>query len=144
MGKFLTVLTLMTLAIAFTSCSSDDKESIELSAKINGVTKKFKNIVVNEVEYVGYSDYVINAVQSDNAAATLQIKLGKEVLGTESIYYIQYYNGENYFSLSSPEINSNITESSGAKIKGNFSAVLLNNNGMGSVNITEGMIDVKH
>jgi hypothetical protein len=144
MKKLFTLLTLLSFTIIFNSCSSDDDESVELSAKINGVTKKFTNVTVTEEAFDGYSDYVIKAKQADNALATIEISLGKELLGTESIYFVQYYNGENYFQLSSPDIVSNVTESSGAKIKGSFSGILLNDNGMGSVAVSEGIIDVKH
>lgn len=143
MRKFLTLLTLIVVAVGISSCSSDDKPDTGLSAKIDGVSKKFINVTVTEEEYDEYSDYIVTAIQSDDPSKSIQISLGKDFIGTESIYYIQYFDGENYYQLSSPDIVSNVTESSNTKVKATFSGILVSDVGMGNVAVTDGTIDVK-
>ena len=143
MRKLLTLLTLIVVAIGISSCSSDDKPDTGLSAKIDGVSKKFINVTVTEEEYDEYSDYIVTAIQSDDPAKSIQISLGKDLIGTESIYFVQYFDGENYYQLSSPDIVSNVTESSNTKVKATFSGILVSDVGMGNVAVTHGTIDVK-
>jgi hypothetical protein len=143
MKNFFTILTFVAFALSFTACSSDgDSKKSGLTARINGVDRTFTNIEVTEEDYGEYSDYIIEAVQSDDATKTLTIKLGKESLGTDSIYYIQYLDGTTFYQVSNPQITSNVTESSASKIKATFSGIL-NDGGSGNVNIANGVIDLK-
>ena len=143
MKNFFTILTFVAFAFSITACSSDgDSKKSGLTARINGVDRTFTNIEVTEEDYGEYSDYIIEAVQSDDATKTLTIKLGKESLGTDSIYYIQYLDGTTFYQVSNPQITSNVTESSASKIKATFSGIL-NDGGSGNVNIANGVIDLK-
>jgi hypothetical protein len=113
-----------------------------LTARINGVERTFNTIEVTEEVYDEYTDYIIDAVQSDDVTKSITISLGKGSLGTDSIYFIQYYDGTTFYQLSSPQITSNVTESSDSKIKATFSGIL-NDGGSGNVNIANGVIDLK-
>ena len=125
MKNFFTILTFVAFAFSITACSSDgDSKKSGLTARINGVERTFNMIEVTEEDYGEYSDYIIEAVQSDDATKTLTIKLGKESLGTDSIYYIQYLDGTTFYQVSNPQITSNVTESSASKIKATFSGIL--------------------
>ena len=62
MRKLLTLLTLIVVAVGISSCSSDDKPETGLSAKIDGVSKRFINVTVTEEEYDEYSDYIVTAI----------------------------------------------------------------------------------
>ncbi len=143
MKNFFTILTFVAFAFSITACSSDgDSKKSGLTARINGVDRTFNMIEVTEEVYEEYTDYIIDAVQSDDPTKTLTISLGKESLGTDSIYFIQYYDGTTFYQLSSPQITSNVTESSASKIKATFSGIL-NDGGSGNVNIANGVIDLK-
>lgn len=143
MKNFFKILTFVAFAFSITACSSDgDSKKSGLTARINGVDRTFNMIEVTEEVYEEYTDYIIDAVQSDDPTKTLTISLGKESLGTDSIYFIQYYDGTTFYQLSSPQITSNVTESSASRIKATFSGIL-NDGGSGNVNIANGVIDLK-
>jgi len=143
MKNLFTILTFVAFAISITACSSDyDGKKSGLTARINGVERTFNTIEVTEEDFGEYTDYIIDAVQSDDVTKSITISLGKGSLGTESIYFIQYYDGTTFYQLSSPQITSNVTESSASKIKATFSGIL-NDGGSGNVNIANGVIDLK-
>lgn len=143
MKKLFCILTIVAVAFSYSSCSSDsDTKTSDMSAKINGAAKTFKNATVEEMPFDGYTDFIVNAIQSDDATKTLRISLGKEEVGTDSVYFVQYFDGENYYQTSSG-ITANITESSNTKIKGTFSGILTSEGGT-TVTITNGVINVSH
>lgn len=144
MKQIFTFLTIVAVTLSFSSCSSDDNnDSTGITVKINGVSKKFKNIEVTEEVYEDYSDYVITAEQSDDLTKTIEISLGKDLTGPDSIYYIQYYDGSEFYQSSDADINANVTESSNTRIKATFSSTLSVNEGSGTVIISSGVIDIK-
>lgn len=144
MKQIFTFLTIVAVTLSFSSCSSDDNnDSTGITVKINGVSKKFKNIEVTEEVYEDYSDYVITAEQSDDLTKTIEISLGKDLTGPDSIYYIQYYDGAEFYQSSDADINANVTESSNTRIKATFSSTLSVNEGSGTVIISGGVIDIK-
>ena len=143
MKNLFTILTIVAFGLSFTACSSDsDGKKSGLTARINGVERTFNTIEVTEEDFGEYTDYIIDAVQSDDVTKSITISLGKGSLGTDSIYFIQYYDGTTFYQLSSPQITSNVTESSDSKIKATFSGIL-NDGGSGNVNIANGVIDLK-
>lgn len=139
MRKFL--LLLIALVVA-SSCSNDDNSGSPFTAKINGVTKKFVNHQVTEVPYDDYIDYEIKATQLDDNTKELHIFLEKGGLGTNSIYFIRYKDGDDYYQLSGAGITSNVTHSSNDRIKATFSGMLQNETEL-NVQLTEGKIDIK-
>ena len=133
---------ILILAISFSCTKSDNHESAKtLSAKINGVNKFFKEINVVEEVYPDYTDYTITAKQSDDSTKEIKILMEKGATGNESIFYIQYFNGTDYFDNSASNINTTISENSATKLSGTFSADLDNGNGT-IVQITQGMINI--
>ena len=144
MKKIVSIITFVAVAFSYSSCSSDsDSKSSDISAKINGAAKKFKNTVVTEEVYDEYTDFIVDAVQTDDATKMLSISLGKETTGSDSVYFIQYFDGAVFYQASESGITANITESSNTKIKGTFSAILTSESGT-TVTITNGVIDVAH
>ncbi len=144
MKQIFTFLTIVAVTLSFSSCSSDDNnDSTGITVKINGVSKKFKSIEVTEDVYDEYTDYIIDAVQSDDPTKTISISLGKDLTGPDSIYFIQYYDGSEFYQSSSADINANVTESSNTRIKATFSSTLSVDEGSGTVNVSGGVIDIK-
>ena len=68
-----------------------------MSAKINGAAKTFKNATVTEEVYDEYTDFIVDAIQSDDATKMLSISLGKDTTGSESVYFIQYFDGDVFY-----------------------------------------------
>ena len=114
-----------------------------MSAKINGAEKKFKNAIVTEEVYDEYTDFIVTAAQTDDATKVLSISLGKDSTGSDSVYFIQYTDGENFYQASEGSITTNITESSNTKIKGTFSGIITSESAA-TVTITNGVINVNH
>lgn len=143
MKKIVSIITFVAVAFSYSSCSSDsDTKTSDVSAKINGAAKTFKNATVEEEVYDEYTDFIVDAIQSDDATKTLSISLGKEEIGSDSVYFVQYFDGENFYQTSTG-VTANITESSNTKIKGTFSGVLTSEGGT-TVTITNGVINVSH
>ncbi len=144
MKKIFCILTFVAVAFSYSSCSSDsDSKSSDMSAKINGAAKTFKNATVTEEVYDEYTDFIVDAIQSDDATKMLSISLGKDTTGSESVYFIQYFDGDVFYQASESGITANITESSNTKIKGTFSAILTSESGS-TVTISNGVINVAH
>lgn len=144
MKKIFCILTFVAVAFSYSSCSSDsDSKSSDMRAKINGAAKTFKNATVTEEVYDEYTDFIVDAIQSDDATKMLSISLGKDTTGSESVYFIQYFDGDVFYQASESGITANITESSNTKIKGTFSAILTSESGS-TVTISNGVINVAH
>ncbi|HQW70032.1 MAG TPA: hypothetical protein PLH25_10215 [Flavobacterium sp.] len=144
MKKIFCILTFVAVAFSYSSCSSDsDSKSSDMSAKINGAAKTFKNATVTEEVYDEYTDFIVDAIQSDDATKMLSISLGKDTTGSESVYFIQYFDGDVFYQASESGITANITESSNTKIKGTFSAILTSESGS-TVTVSNGVINVAH
>lgn len=142
MKRIYLILSVIILVFTISCSKSDNNDSSKLiSAKIEGTLKYFNNISVAQDINPDYIDYIITAKQSDDNSKTLTISMEKEATGTESIYYIQYFDSENYYDGAIQDISTNITENSSSKVKGTFSGNL--NDGEGTiVQITQGIIDI--
>lgn len=139
----LSSLILLFLLSLTVSCSKSDgyDSSRALSVKINGVTKYFNNIVVTQEVYPDYVDYIVTAKQTDDQSKLLVINLEKGALGSDAIYYIQYYDGTEYFDAVPTNLTTNITENTDLKIIGTFSGTL-DNGGSTVVQFTQGTINI--
>jgi hypothetical protein len=144
MKNITTLLIVFILLHSLISCSSDDdKSTTGISAKINGASKTFINTTVTEQVYEDYSDFVVLANQSDDASKSLSISLGKNSTGPNSVFFIQYRDGDMFYQASGNAVSTNITESTDTKIKGTFSGVLTNGTET-TVTITNGIVDINH
>ena len=77
MKKIVSIITFVAVAFSYSSCSSDsDSKSSDISAKINGAEKRFKDASVDEEVYDDYTDFIVDAVQTDDATKMLSISLG--------------------------------------------------------------------
>ena len=78
MKNLFTILTFVAFAFSITACSSDgDSKKSGLTARINGVERTFNTIEVTEEDYGEYTDYIIDAVQSDDDTKSITISLEK-------------------------------------------------------------------
>lgn len=142
MKKIAQLLSAFILLLTFSCTKSDGYDSSRtISAKINGTQKYFNNIIVEQIVETDYTDYIITAKQKDDNTKNIIISLEKGVPGTESIYYIQYFDSVDFFGGSNPGINTNVSENSNLKIMGTFSGNL--DNGSGDiVQMTQGIINI--
>lgn len=142
MKNFAALIFAFFLLLTFSCTKSDGYDSSKtISVKINGIQKYFNAIEVEQVEDTDYTDYIITAKQKDDSTKTITISLEKGVPGTESIYYIQYFDAIDYFEGVNPNINTNVTQNSNLKIMGTFSGNLDNGNG-DIVQLSQGIFNI--
>ena len=142
MKKIAQLLSAFILLLTFSCTKSDGYDSSRtISAKINGTQKYFNSIIVEQVVESDYIDYIITAKQKDDNTKMITISMEKGVPGSESIYYIQYFDAIDYYEASSASINSNVSENSNSKIMGTFLGNLDNGNAE-FFEITQGIINI--
>jgi hypothetical protein len=150
MKKIFMFLTLVSL-IAFTSCSDDDggsSASGTITARVNGVDKTFnvtsvKQELSTEGEFSWY-DVIIITKQSDDASKTFELNLTKNEIGDGAAWGFSYYDDENYYYCDDIAITSNATESNNAGAKGSFSGIAIDEETSETIEITNGIFDVKY
>lgn len=143
MKKKYLILTLFTLFLTISCTNSDGHDSSkELSVKIDGTTKYFKDITVVEDVYPDYTDYILSAKQKDDETKLLTIMMEKGATGTESIYYIQYFDSNEYYEATLANLTTNITENSESKLIGTFSASLEDENASSTIQFTQGSFNI--
>lgn len=149
MKKIFMFLTLVSM-IAFTSCSDDDggsSASGTITARVNGVDKTFnvtsvKQELSTEGEFSWY-DVTIITKQSDDTSKTFELNLTKNEIG-EGAWGFSYYDDENYYYCDDIAITSNVTESNNAGAKGSFSGIAIDEETSETIEITNGIFDVKY
>ena len=151
--KIIYALTLLVFTATFVSCSDDDDNQNSniivhnaigtLTLKINGEARTFGTLKVIEERYVGYTDLVVQGTQIDDTSKNIMVALGKEKLGSDSIYFVQYVNNGTHYQMGSVEVNGDITESNATKIIGTFSGMLSTIN-MDNLSLTEGTLNISY
>ena len=162
MKKLFLFLSLATLSVGLNSCSKDDSSDSNNNAtpssvqvKIDGVTKTFNTIVVNQDTYTEggqtYTDLRVSASINNSTTEIITFELGKGDVGTNVIYSFEYVkNGKTYNSYnSSSQAFASITQAnSNNKITGTFSGGLSfwNNDTQAyeSVTTSEGTFNVSY
>jgi len=153
MKKIIYAFTLLFITSTFVSCSDDDDNKNSdiivhnatgtLTLKINGETRTFGTLKVIEERYDGYTDLVVQGKQIDDTSKNIMVSLGKEKLGSDSIYFVQYVNNGTHYQMGSTEITGDITESNDTKIIGTFSGMLSTIN-MDNLSLTEGTLNISY
>jgi hypothetical protein len=125
------------------SCTKSDghDSSRTLSAKIDGTIKYFKDITVEEDVNPDYTDFIITGKQADDPSKVIILRMEKGVTGTQSMYYIQYFNNSDYFDSVTSGLNANISENSDIKLIATFSSNLDDGDG-NVVQVTQGILNI--
>ncbi len=105
MKKIFYAFTLLFIASAFIACSDDDdniKNKIHnatgtLSVKINDELRTFGSLTVTEEKYQNYTDLVLQGTQTNDNTKNIRISLGKNKLGSDSVYFVQYINNGTHY-----------------------------------------------
>lgn len=151
MKKIFYAFTLLFIASAFIACSDDDdniKNKIHnatgtLSVKINDELRTFGSLTVTEEKYQNYTDLVLQGTQTNDNTKNIRISLGKNKLGSDSVYFVQYINNGTHYQMGSAAITADITESNDSKIIGTFSGNLTTIN-MDGLMLTEGVLNISY
>jgi len=152
MKKIFYAFSLLFALATFTSCSDDNDSNNDrivhdatgnLTLKINGDTRTFGSLKVIEERYSGYTDLVVKGTQVDDVTKSITVSLGKDKLGSDSIYFVQYINNGTHYQMGSVEVNGDITESNNSRIIGTFSGVLSTIN-MDNLILTDGILDITY
>lgn len=153
MKKIIYAFTLLFTVSLFTSCSDDNDDGGNnpivhnatgtLTLKINGEARTFGSLNVTEERYQNYTDLVLRGTQTDDNTKNIRIALGKNKLGSDSVYFIQYINNGTHYQMGSTDITADITESNDSKIIGTFSGTLTTIN-MDGLDVTEGEMNISY
>ena len=149
--KNIFLLLAITLLIVTPSCSNDDdgnsnnSSNKSISAKINGVEKKFKTIQVDPVVYPDYTDLVVTGTITGTSPSTIEMSLEKDNIDAD-VYFFQYSeNGVYYQNLIPASFSVTLTQNSDNRLKGTFSGTLVNSTDpMNTIAVTEGVFDIKY
>lgn len=163
MKKLFLIAVLSVFTLSVTSCSDDDSGSTNnsstttgtFSMKVDGVTKSYNTIVVNDDVYAeGTPDeehtLSVTASNANNLSEVVYFNVYKGDLGPGVIYNFTYTaNGHTYYANSWEDFTTVVqTNSNDNKLKGSFSGVLyyqtMNGEEIGTAGITEGMFDIKY
>lgn len=152
MKKILYTFTLLFLTYSFTSCSDDSDDNQNsithnatgtLTLKLNGESRTFGTLSVREERYDGYTDLIVQGTQTGDATKSITIALGKNKLGSDSVYFVQYINNGTHYQMGSATLTADITESNDSKIIGTFSGNLTTIN-MDGLMLTEGVLNISY
>jgi hypothetical protein len=151
MKKIIYAFSLLLISSTFLSCSDDDDNINNnnlvrnatgvLTLKINDEFRSFGSLNVTEEKYENYSDLVIKGTQTDDNTKTIRIALGKNKLGSDSVYFVQYINNGTHYQMGSIDITADITESNDTKVIGTFSGIVTRHTS-DALTITEGIINI--
>jgi hypothetical protein len=153
MKKIIYAFSFLLITTTFLSCSDDDDKigkntvvhnaSGTLTLKINDEFRTFGSLNVTEEKYQNYSDLIIKGIQTDDNTKNIRVALGKNKLGSESVFFVQYINNGTHYQMGSIDITADITESNDSKIIGTFSGIVTRHNS-DALTITEGIINVSY
>jgi len=146
--------------LAISSCSSDDDDNnpivvpvvtSSLTAKVNGSQVAFDTPTVAKENHtteegVPYTDLIVTAVKKNDPSTKIVFRLEHMTTGPESCYYFLYNVGEAEYDIETDitgadHFSVNITDNTAHNIKGNFSGMLADFEGM-TVNITDGAFTI--
>jgi hypothetical protein len=153
MKKIIYAFVLLFVSTTFISCS-DENDTIDkrknvrnasgtVTLKINDEFREFGSLTVTEEIYNNYSDLVIRGTQLNDETKNIRVALGKNNLGSNSVYFVQYINNGTYFQMGSADTTSDIIESNDTTVIGTFSGTLTTIN-MDSLVLTEGTINLTY
>lgn len=151
MKKIIYAFVILFISTTFISCS-DDNDTIDnknivrnatgtVTLKINDEFREFGSLTVTKEIYNGYSDLVIRGTQLNDQTKSIRIALGKNKLGSDSVYFVQYINNGTHYQMGSADITADITESNASAVIGTFSGIVKRQN-LDALTITEGIVNI--
>jgi len=154
MKKIFLFIATTTLAFSMNSCSSDDNSDSNggnavvggtITAKINGVSKTFNNVIVNErnSEEIDYTILDVTATIGTSATEVVTFTCEKGTVGTEAIWDFRYTKGTvNYYS--NPITIVTQTNNDAKKLKGSFNGTWTPFGDGNNLTVTEGSFDIQY
>lgn len=141
------------LAFSMNSCSSDDNSDSNsgtpggtITAKINGVSKTFNKVVVNQETFTEdgetYTELIVTGTIGNSTDEVISFDLDAGDLGAQAIYAFSYKSGSNAYYYNGQVFNTVVQTNSNNKLVGNFSGNLGNNDG--SVTFADGAFDITY
>ncbi|HEX9981067.1 MAG TPA: hypothetical protein VGB50_10945 [Flavobacterium sp.] len=132
----------------FASCSSDedsDPKSV-LTARINGTEYTFNTIHVDQVHYPaeGYTDLEVTASIDNNPIRTITFIVAENSLGTHVTWYFTYFLHQSPYQKVEEAFNIDVTENSGARLKGTFSGEVHDTESGETLTITDGTFNITY
>jgi hypothetical protein len=151
MKKIIYAFVILFISTTFISCS-DDNDTIDnknivrnatgtVTLKINDEFREFGSLTVTKEIYNGYSDLVIRGTQLNDQTKSIRIALGKNKLGSDSVYFVQYINNGTHYQMGSADITADIIESNASAVIGTFSGIVKRQN-LDALTITEGIVNI--
>jgi hypothetical protein len=152
MKKLFLFVAASALAVSLNSCSGDDSSSStggSITAKINGTTKTFDNVVVNEESFPNedggtYTELTVTGTIGNSASELITFSLEKGDVGSEAVWSFNYTaNGQTYYD--NGQLNTVVqTNSASGKLKGNFSGTLQSGNSATTITIADGSFNFSY
>ena len=152
------ILLIIPILFLFTvsSCSDEDDnipstvESNSVTASINGELIKFENLVITKQPYTNeetgfeWTDIKVLGYNTQNTLNAIEFIAEEGLMGAESIWRFNItVNGFTYVQDNSA-FTTLVTESSGNKLKGTFSGVLIEPNNGQTITVINGIFDIDH
>lgn len=152
------ILLIIPILFLFTvsSCSDEDDnipstvESNSVTATINGEIIKFENLVITKQPYTNeetgfeWTDIKVLGYNTQNTLNAIEFIAEEGLMGAESIWRFNItVNGFTYVQDNSA-FTTLVTESSGNKLKGTFSGVLIEPNNGQTITVINGIFDIDH
>ena len=158
MKKLFLFVSAIALTVSLNSCSKSDSSSSvggTITMKINGTSKTFNTVVVDEhVYYAGttdeYTELTATGIVGTDATEYVTFTTDKGVLGSDAIYSFEYYkNGQTYYSYGGGGFAANVTtNNTSKKLIGSFSGILNGNDSTTgdpiTVSLTNGTFNVQY
>ena len=159
MKKFILFVSAVVLTVTLNSCSKSDSGSSSprgtVTMKINGTSKTFNTVVVNQHVYNAgttdeYTELTATGIVGTDATEYVTFITDKGVLGADAIYSFEYYkNGQIYYSSGGGSFAANVTtNNTSKKLIGSFSGILNGNDSTTgnpiTVSLTNGTFNVQY
>lgn len=152
MKKLFLFVSIVVLTTCLNSCSSSDDSTAStissITLKIDGVSKTFNTIVVNQNEYNSgtadeYTELLIRTSET-TPSEYLRLLIVKGYLGENVPCSFAYINNDSEYANYNGLFFVNTTVNGNNKIKGTFSGMLQTDFSDSGISITEGIFDIQY
>lgn len=155
MKKLILFVSVAVLTFSLNSCSSDsdsDSTSVggKITFKIGSQTKTFNTVIVDEDVFNGgtvdeYTELTVVGTTGNSSAESVTFYLYKTDLGSDAIYYFEYFDGTDPFADQNGTFNTNVTVNNNSKkLKGTFSGTINGPANGSPLGITNGSFDIQY
>jgi len=156
MKKIFLFIATATLAFSMNSCSSDDNSDSNggnttvggtITLKIDGVSKIFNNVIVNEItgteDGAEYTLLNVTATIGTSATEVITFTTEKGEVGADVVWDFHYTQGTTRY-YSNPMTIVIQTNNDTKKLKGSFNGTWTPSNGGTDLTVTEGSFDIQY